>query len=126
MSGGALVSRLRGVPYRLALLLLAPLNAILARLRANAFEPGSVLHVSYMGHVPHHTVEVLRQAGVRADYLAVGDSPIWDRSDYRITGSHWPFVPAVKEFLMLWRVMARYEIITSWSRCRASAGSCPS
>jgi glycosyltransferase involved in cell wall biosynthesis len=103
--------RLRGLPYAATVAMLQPVNGILSRFKANDFVPGSVLHISYLGHVPFHAVRVLREQGVRADYLAVGDSPIWQRSDYRMTSSRWPFVTAFREFRMLWRVVARYEIV---------------
>jgi hypothetical protein len=104
---------LRSRPYALTLLALAPLNAILSVIRRTAFVPGSVLHISYMGHVPHEGVRVLRANGIKADYLAVGDSPIWDKADFRITSARLPFMAAWREFRMLWSVVARYEIIHS-------------
>jgi glycosyltransferase involved in cell wall biosynthesis len=110
---GRLVRWLRGLPYRATLALLWPVNALLAGIRAGAFTPGAVLHISYLGHVPFHTVEALRADGVRADYLAVGDSATWGRSDFRITSSRWPFVVALREFWMLWAIVARYEIVHS-------------
>jgi Glycosyl transferases group 1 len=113
MTADALVRWLRGLPYRVALAILWPVNRLLARLRADDFVPGSVLHISYPGHVPHHTVEVLRANGIRADYLAVGESTTWGRSDFQITSSRWPFVVALREFRMLWGVVARYEILHS-------------
>lgn len=113
MTADALVRWLRALPYRAALTMLWPLNQALARLRAGEFVPGSVLHISYLGHVPHRSVEVLRAHGIRADYLAVGESATWGRSDFQITSSRWPFVVAFREFRMLWGVVARYEIVHS-------------
>jgi hypothetical protein len=81
--------------------------------RAGAFVPGSVLHISYLGHVPHESVRILRANGIKADYLAVGDSPIWSDADYRITSARLPFMAAWREFRTLWSVVARYEIVHS-------------
>ena len=99
------------LPYAVTVASLKPLNALLARLRARVFVPGSVLHISYMGHVPFQTVQILREHGIRADYLAVGTSPIWDRSDYRMSSARWPWMTALREFRLLWGVVARYEIV---------------
>lgn len=104
---------LRSRPYALTLWALAPLNAILAVLRAGNYTPGSVLHISYMGHVPHEGVRILRAHGINADYLAVGDSPIWNQADYRIRSARFPVAAAWREFRLFWSVVARYEIIHS-------------
>src|SRR5262245_55056067 len=90
---------------------LAPINRVLARVHRRRFVPGSVLHVSYATHVAFQTVEMLRAHGMRADYLAVGTSPVWNRFDYQIVGSPWLFVSVAREFLLVWRVIARYEIV---------------
>ncbi len=73
--------------------------------------PRSVLHVSYMVHIPHHTVRLLRRHGYDADYLAVGRSPYWDRSDY-VYEATWPGEwRAAQEWWWFWRVLARYETV---------------
>jgi hypothetical protein len=105
------LKRLRSLVYPTCLALLWPLNQLLAPLLARRFVPGSVLHISYMGHVPYDTVHILRDEGVRADYLAVGSSPIWDRSDYQMTSSRWPWITVLREFRLFWTVVARYEIV---------------
>jgi hypothetical protein len=105
------IRRVRGIPYAATVVSLKPFNALLRRLRARTFVPGSVLHISYMGHVPFQTVQILREHGIRADYLAVGTSPIWDRSDYQMASARWPWMTALREFRLLWRVVARYEIV---------------
>ena len=80
---------------------------------AGRFVPGSVLHVSYMGHIPYQSVQVLREHGVRADYLAVGHSPVWSLSDFQIAGTGSPLFTPFREFWMVWTVLARYQIIHS-------------
>ena len=103
--------RLRGCYYPAVIAALTPLNALLSLILARRFLPGSVLHVSYMGHIPFQTVAVLRQNGIRADYLAIGESAVWSQADFQLAsaGSAWarPFV----EFSLVWRVVARYSIL---------------
>lgn len=101
--------RLPGL-YRLTLAALRPLNLVLARLIRGAAHPNSVLHVSYMVHIPYHTTRILRRHGWKADYLAVGTSAVWDKCDYRKSDRWSPFL-AVKEFALFWRVVARYEVV---------------
>jgi len=99
--------------YGATLALLWPANRLLAALRQRVKHPDSVLHVSYMVHIPYYTVAILRRHGMKADYLAVGRSPTWDRCDFRMVPSIWPPVQALKEFLLFWRVVARYEVLHS-------------
>ena len=105
--------RIWATVHGLSVALLYPLNAIYLRWLAPKPHPNSVLHVSYMVHVPHHTVELLRRHGMKADYLALGGSSVWSTCDYRFDRSRWPFVAALQETLWLWRVLARYEAIHS-------------
>lgn len=107
----SVVKFLRGLAYPALVAALAPINRIMAGVCRRRVSPGSVLHVSYAGHVPYQTVEILRANGVDAAYLAVGTSPVWDRSDYRTVGSRWPPVLVAREFRLVWGVIARYEIV---------------
>lgn len=88
-----------------------PVNRLLAWWWADRFERGAVLHVSYMGHMPFQTVATLRTHGIRADYLAVGTSPVWSRADFQIGSARLPFMTALREFRMVWQVVSRYEIV---------------
>jgi hypothetical protein len=99
--------------YPACLALLWPLNQLLARVLAGRFVPGSVLHVSYMGHIPHQSVRILRQHGVRADYLAVGHSPVWSLSDFQIAGTGSALFTPFREWWLVWSLVARYEIVHS-------------
>jgi hypothetical protein len=105
------VTALRRIVYPACLALLWPVNQLLAIVMRSRFVPGSVLHVSYMGRIPHQTVRILREHGVAADYLAVGDSPVWSESDHQINNTGFPLFTPFREFLMVWRVVARYEIV---------------
>ena len=99
--------------YNTTRLFLYPLNYIfLYVVRGKKYE-NSVLHISYMVHVPYYTVRTLRKAGLKADYLAFGAGSTWDKSDYSISYSRWPFIKAVQEFMVFWKIVARYEIIHS-------------
>jgi glycosyltransferase involved in cell wall biosynthesis len=103
--------------YRLGMrsffIVAAPVNYALARLRRNVKYENSVLHVSYMVHVPFYTTRILRRyTGMKADYLAVGGgSPWWNKCDYHFTPS-WPPMPW-QELAFFWKVVAKYEIIHS-------------
>jgi len=57
---------------------------------------------------------VLRKAGLKADYLAIGEINItWRKSDFQLIPSRLPFVRAFQELLMFWKVVAKYEVIHS-------------
>jgi glycosyltransferase involved in cell wall biosynthesis len=99
------------VPDRVVLAVLAPVNWVMARYLPPTPYPNSVLHVSYMVHIPYHMVRHLRGAGMRADYLAIGRSPHWDRADHVFVPSPHPLLRVLQEFRMFWRVVARYETV---------------
>lgn len=95
------------------IILLYPLNNILSIYWRNKAYPNSVLHISYMVHIPYYMVDVLRKNGVRADYMAIGTSPFWNKCDFNVIHSTMPFIRAFQEFIWFWKVVARYEIIQS-------------
>lgn len=97
--------------YKGILAALSPLGALLAVILRPFARKRSVLHVCYMNHVTHQWVEVLRQHGVAADYFAIGRSPFWNRSDYVYESSPYPFIAALREFFLVWTVLARYEVV---------------
>lgn len=96
--------------YATSMLVIHTLNAVQAFIRSKRMVPRSVLHVSYMVHVPWHTTRILREHGWKADYLAVGTSPHWNLCDYRAPQSN-PLMLAWQEFKLFWSVMARYEVV---------------
>lgn len=73
---------------------------------------GSVLHISYMVHIPYYTVKILRENGVKADYLAIGEPGKWP-ADYVFRKSYRSPKERIREFTFFWKVVARYEIIHS-------------
>lgn len=99
--------------YRITVFALTPINRLLARLFASRVVRGSVLHVSGMVHVAFHTVRLLREHGVKADYLAVQSSPWWNQSDYLFLPTRWPVLSVLKEMWWVWSVVSRYEIVHS-------------
>lgn len=99
--------------YKFTLALLRLSHPILIHLKKDHCHKHSVLHISYMVHIPFYTVKILRELGMKADYLAVGSSKVWDRCDYQMPSSRWPHVKALQEFWFFWTVMAKYEIIHS-------------
>jgi hypothetical protein len=107
---GAAIAMRNGLDA-LALAVLWPLNQVLVRVRRSAFTPGAVLHVSYMVHIPWLTVNVLRAHGLKADYMAIGDSPVWNTCDFRVPYSPWPVIRVVQQMWWFWGVMAKYEIV---------------
>jgi glycosyltransferase involved in cell wall biosynthesis len=96
---------------RAARLLLVPANWVMAGLFAPRPHANSVLHISYMVHIPYHAVQHLRRAGMRADYLAIGRNPHWDQADFVFEPSWFAPLRAFQEFWTFWRVVARYETI---------------
>jgi hypothetical protein len=63
-----------------------------------------------MVHIPWHTTRILRRHGWKADYLAIGESATWDRSDF-VVPSRWRLARPLREFLLFWRVIAKYEVV---------------
>ena len=98
------------IVYVASFLTVYPLNAVLAFVQRKKVVPNSVLHVSYMVHVPWHTTRILREHGWKADYLAVGTSPHWNQCDYRVPQSN-ALTAVWKEFKLFWFLMARYEAV---------------
>jgi hypothetical protein len=99
--------------YRATVWVLWPLNWLLARLLARRVRPGSVVHISMMVHVPAYMVRILRNHGIAADYLAVGDSPWWNQADLRFRPTRWPLFSVLNEMWCVWGTVSRYEIIHS-------------
>lgn len=93
---------------------LAPTNFVLSiRCRDVKYE-NSVLHISFMVHIPYYATRLLRRLGMKADYLAMEESTkIWDKADYVFVPRGVPAVQVWQEFLFFWRVVVRYEVIHS-------------
>ncbi|WP_448207978.1 hypothetical protein [Azospirillum sp. sgz302134] len=87
------------------------IDRALAALFRPAARRRSVLHISYMVHIPYYTVQLLRERGYRADYMAVGTSPFWDRCDYVFRADHRVGYRRLKEWWWFWSVVARYETV---------------
>lgn len=97
--------------YSLTVAAARPVNAAVAAVLRERLVRGSVLHMSGMVHVAFHTVRLLREHGVNADYLAIGDSPWWSDSDYTFRPTRIPVVSVLKEMWWVWSVVSRYEIV---------------
>jgi glycosyltransferase involved in cell wall biosynthesis len=103
-----------GAIYHGLIVGMVPLNYLLSKAREKKVYPKSVLHISYMVHIPYNMAKTLRKGGLKADYLAVGTAgPTWNKSDFHLIPSRWPPVRAIQEFVMLWKVVAKYQIIHS-------------
>jgi len=76
---------------------------------------GSVLHISYMVHIAYFTVKILREHGIKADYLAIGTKENRWKADYVFRPSY-GLISAkerIREFLFFWSTISKYEIIHS-------------
>jgi hypothetical protein len=82
----------------------------------------SVLHISYMVHVPWHMTRILRGYGARADYLALGGSPVWDRADFRYDAPRLPFLRALRELALFLSLLSRYRAVHLHFGLTPSAG----
>ena len=91
--------------------MLVPVNSLLAVLLVKRLIPNSVLHISYMVHIPYETVGHLRRQGMKADYLAIGKSAYWDKCDYNFVPSRFAPIRALQEFWLFWTVVARYQTV---------------
>lgn len=93
---------------------LVPINAFLVKKYKNRLEKDSVLHISYLVHVPYHTVQLLKEGGVKAEYLAVGTSQHWNLCDYHFHLSRKQEIfRAFIEFVWFWKIVSRFSIIHS-------------
>jgi len=100
--------------YLLTIALLYPLNLIRSLTLRKRVYDNSVLHISYMTHKAFFAVQFLREQGMKADYLAVGNATkVWDQCDYQALWSAHPIKRAWQEFTLLWNVVSRYQIIHS-------------
>jgi hypothetical protein len=97
--------------YRIAYILFLPINKVLSNVFKKRVHKNSVLHISYMVHVPYYTVQLLKQEGMKADYLALGTSFTWNKCDFNFTRSGFGFARLIKEMVWLWRIVAKYEIL---------------
>jgi hypothetical protein len=108
--------------YTITVAAATPVNAMLAALLKRRVVPGSVLHVSGMVHVAFHTVRLLREQGINADYLAIGGSPWWDDADFKFTPTRVPLLSVLNEMWWVWSVVSRYETIHSHFMALVSRG----
>lgn len=67
-----------------------------------------------MVHIAYYTVKILRENGVKADYLAIGEPGMWP-ADYTFSKSygHISAKERLREFIFFWKVVAKYDIIHS-------------
>lgn len=98
-------------PAMLIRAILWPVNRVLAFLLEGRATPDSVLHISYMVHIPYETVRHLRRHGMKADYLAIGRSGHWNKCDFNFVPSPIPPLRALQEFWLFWTLIARYQVI---------------
>lgn len=88
-----------------------PANLILAMLLKKRAYKHSVLHIDCMVHVTYLATEVLKRHGMKADYMAIGESAVWKKADYVHKPSRFPGLSYLKELVVFWRIVARYEAV---------------
>jgi len=108
---GNLLHHIWIVVYQWTLMFLYPFNYFLLRRLRNIKYDNSVLHISYMVHTAYNTVRILREQGMKADYLALGTGKVWDKCDFQLPNLYWPPIQALRDFIFFWKVVAKYEII---------------
>jgi hypothetical protein len=102
---------IRAITYSGSRLLFWPLDlALCVAFRNRGFKLQSVLHVSYMVHIPWQVTRELRKMGWQADYLAIGSSPHWSQCDIQAPDAH-VLVRAFVEWWFFWTVVARYQAV---------------
>ena len=106
-----LISALYDILYSLTVAILFPANAILALLRKDIRNDRQVLHIGGPVHVLYHSVQALKCAGVKADFLAIGESASLKQWDHHFIPSVIPMLRVLQEFRLVWTVVAKYDII---------------
>ncbi len=91
--------------------LFLPANLTLVRLLRNRIYKNSVLHIDYMVHVTYLAAEVLKKHGMKADYMALGESAVWTKADYIFKANRFPIISYFKELIVFWQIVARYETV---------------
>ena len=102
------------VIYKATLGILFPLNYIFSKYFKYKAYKNSVLHIAFMVHIPYYTVQILRKYGMKTDFLAIGvPNQTWNKADFHFIPPSRPLLMAIQEFVLFWKVMAKYEIIHS-------------
>ncbi len=96
--------------YSCIVAILYPFLWVYAGLKPRPAKAKSVLHVSYMVHVPWHATRILREYGWNADFLAVGSSPHWNLCDFRKPDTN-SLIAVWHELRLFWNVMTEYEVV---------------
>lgn len=109
-----LISRLARLSYKPAQLLCIAVSHVLVFLvKKTPWNPSRVLHISYMVHIPYETVQLLREEGLRAEFLAIGKSNAWSLCDRNFIATRVPFLRAFQEAFVLWTYLRKFPIIHS-------------
>ena len=105
------MSALYDALYSITVVALLPANTLLALLRKNIKNDRQVLHIGGPVHVLYYAVEALKKEGIKADFLAIGESPALRNWDHQFVPSVIPMLRVLQEFRLVWSVVAKYEII---------------
>ena len=100
-----------GKIYLTAVLLLLPLNLILAVAAKRRYQCRSVAHFAEIRHIPHHFVQLLNRGGVRATFFGLGTNPHWSECDVHLPRLANPIAAALRDTRILWTRVASHEVI---------------
>ena len=104
-------ARIWGRFYVLTAVALYPVNFLLSWSLRKRFTPRSVVHIGEMRHLQFSLVQALKDDGVDASYVACGSSPHWNKCDVHLPHLKNPIHAAIRDSLVLWKFVARHEII---------------
>ena len=99
--------------YTLTSAVILPLIFIISIISRMIRPQKYVLHVGGPSHVLEHTVSVLRENGISADYLAIGENIYNKSSDFRFLPSRIPTLTVFREAITFLKVMLAYRIVHS-------------
>ena len=97
--------------YHVSVFALWPVNSALVWMAPRRPDRGLVLHIGGPTHVLRNTVKALKQQGVQADFLAIGDGKWFAGADYHFVPSLIPMIRVWQEVILFWGVVSRYRII---------------
>lgn len=108
-----LAQRTWGILYISVIVVLFPVAVISSLFQRFRTRSRSVVHIGELRHIQHQFVEELRNAGIDATYVSVGDNPHWNKADVKLPHLANPVAAALRDLLCLVTVVARHEVVHS-------------
>ncbi len=103
--------KLWGRVYILSVLLLLPLNLIAMLFLWRRYEDRSVIHIGERRHIQARFVNILRDYGTKATYLAVGRDDPSIECDIYLSHISSPLIAACRDSFALWQHVSSHEVI---------------